>query len=245
MSFRALGHAALDWLLPPVCAGCRAALALPRRAPSRFECSPALCPRCRGRVSWSSPAEVVPIDHALIARVRVGARYEGVVEEWLRRFKYPGAGPAGLSPAPAAAVETLLLHALAQLDDDPERDTPVADAVVPIPSPRRRIRERGFQPTALLARRAAAHLRLPVAWHALRARGARPSQTGLSRVARRRNAAGAFASGRSSLAGATLLLVDDVVTTGATLESAARALRGGGAERILAVCVARARLEDT
>lgn len=242
LPLRALGRAALDWLLPPACAGCRAALVT--RAPHEPGLPDALCPRCRGRVVWSSPGEVVPVDPALIAELRVGASYQGVVEEWLRRFKYRGTGPAGLSPAPAAATEALLLHALAQLEGGAPRGAPLADVIVPIPSPRRRIRERGFQPTAVLARAAAAWLHLPIAWDALRARGARPSQTGLSRSARRRNAARAFVCGRAPVAGATLLLVDDVVTTGATLESAARTLRGGAAERILAVCAARARLED-
>jgi predicted amidophosphoribosyltransferase len=64
-----------------------------------------------------------------------------------------------------------------------------------------------------------------------------PSQTGLSRNARRRNVAGAFVARRESPA--RVWLIDDVVTTGSTLDAAAKALHGAGAREVVAVCLAR------
>jgi len=66
-----------------------------------------------------------------------------------------------------------------------------------------------------------------------------PSQTGLDRRARARNVAGAFRVRRGARIPSRVWLVDDVVTTGATLREAARALRHAGARRIVAICVAR------
>jgi ComF family protein len=114
---------------------------------------------------------------------------------------------------------------------------PAPDALVPVPLHPARIRARGFAPAAVLARALARALGAPAA-PALRRVRDTPSQTGLDRPGRRRNVAGAFAPARP-LPGATIWLVDDVVTTGATLGEAARVLRAAGAGRVAAVCVAR------
>lgn len=221
----------LDWFLPPACAGCN-------REPLTGS---ALCSRCRADIAWSPPGEAIGLAPDLIAGGIAGARYEGAVETWLRRFKYPGKGLFALHPGPAAVVGELVVCALREL----ARVSPASleiDAVVPVPSPIARIRERGFHPAGNLARIAATALRRPVAYSALCATGRRSSQTGLTRAERKRNVVGAFRAASGARAGATLLLVDDVVTTGATLESAAAALRHRGVECVLAVCAARARL---
>lgn len=120
---------------------------------------------------------------------------------------------------------------------------PPPDLVVPVPLHPRRLRERGFNPAALLAQslsRAWRVARDPVALRRLRDT---PSQTLLDRRARKQNVRGAFLS-RCKLP-AHICLVDDVVTTGATLEAAARALRAGGATRITALCAARTPAPET
>ena len=66
-----------------------------------------------------------------------------------------------------------------------------------------------------------------------------PSQTGQGRSARRRNVAGCFAAGPRGAVPESVWLVDDVVTTGATLGEAARTLRRAGARRVAALCLAR------
>jgi ComF family protein len=112
------------------------------------------------------------------------------------------------------------------------------DAVVPVPLHRARQRERGFNQSAHLARQLGAHFGWPVVEGVLvRARPTVP-QVGLEPAQRRTNVAGAFHCIDGSLAGKRLLLVDDVRTTGATLEAASLALHQGGAASIWAYTLA-------
>jgi ComF family protein len=115
-----------------------------------------------------------------------------------------------------------------------------ADIVVPVPLHPARRRERGFNQALDLARA----LELPVARSIRRVR-ATESQTGLSADERHRNIRGAFAASRarwrvSKVHGRVVVLVDDVSTTGATLEECARVVRAMGAREVRAVTAARA-----
>lgn len=122
-----------------------------------------------------------------------------------------------------------------------------ADAVVPVPLHPWRQWMRGYNQAALLA----ATLGLPV-WHLLKRTRATPSQSTLDAPARRQNVRKAFASGgwwpgsreaaRRRVHGRVVVLVDDVVTTGATLEACARVLRAAGAREVRALAAARAEL---
>lgn len=110
-----------------------------------------------------------------------------------------------------------------------------ADAVVPVPLHRRRLRARGFNQAAELGR----HLGLPLC-HALRRIRATPSQTDLPAGERHANVRGAFTLARRiDVSGTCLVLVDDVSTTGATLEACARVLCEAGAREVRAVTAAR------
>jgi ComF family protein len=114
------------------------------------------------------------------------------------------------------------------------------DRVVPVPLHPRRFRQRGFNPAALLAREIARPLGLVVdpSWLARR-RETRP-QAGLDARSRERNVAGAFACRRARTpVPKRVWLVDDVMTTGATLASAAAALRRAGVSEVMALCLAR------
>lgn len=111
--------------------------------------------------------------------------------------------------------------------------------VVPVPLHPRRLRERGFNPAALLARWIAREHGLRFDAALLERVRATPSQTGLGRRARRVNVRGAFAVPRDAHAPRAIWLVDDVVTTGSTLAECARTLRRAGAKQIVAICVAR------
>ena len=156
--------------------------------------------------------------------------YEDATREWITRFKYPKRGLAGIDPAADAVARYWIQRAALSVPGDPP------DAIVPIPLHVGRLRERGFNQSTQLARDAARLVGsrcLPVALERVRPT---ESQTELSRAGRRRNVAGAFAL--KSRVPKRIWLVDDVVTTGATLISAARLLRRSGAREIRAVTLA-------
>jgi ComF family protein len=117
----------------------------------------------------------------------------------------------------------------------------VCDAVTSVPvSPARR-RERGYNQSELIARRVARRLGLP--YYTALGRTTAQHQIGLGRAERRRQVRGAFYPVRR-LEGARLLLVDDVITTGATLDECARTLKEAGATSILGAAVARHLSQD-
>jgi ComF family protein len=211
---KALLRAALELLLPSVCAGCG------RAVPTG-----PLCAACE-----PTSADALGAAPRALSAWCAAISYEGAGAEWVRRFKYPARGLRGLDPA-AEAVAFGLVRRLA-------RSVPgaVPDLVVPVPLHPHRLRERGFSPAALLARACGREARVSCAPLLLARRRDTPSQTGLSRTARRRNVAGAFVA--RSGAPPRVWLVDDVVTTGSTLCEAACALRRAGAREVVAVCLA-------
>jgi len=117
---------------------------------------------------------------------------------------------------------------------------PPADLVVPVPLHPSRLREREFNQALLLAARIARSLDLPLSFeHLLRVRATRP-QTELDRTERARNVRHAFAvKHQAGLEGRRVLLVDDVLTTGATANECARALRLAGVETVSVLTLAR------
>jgi ComF family protein len=119
------------------------------------------------------------------------------------------------------------------------------DAIVPAPHQWARRWIRGFNQADLLAREVSRRTGIPLDRRLLRTRST-PPQAGLSAAERRRNVQGAFAAadGKTAIRGKNLIVVDDVMTTGATLEACARVLKRAGAARVAALTVARADLES-
>jgi ComF family protein len=113
------------------------------------------------------------------------------------------------------------------------------DLVVPVPSHRRRRRERGVNQTLLLARGVARQCALPLDADALRRTRYTVPQTQLRPVERLENLADAFAAAPDRVRSRRVLLVDDVVTTGATLSACAEALRAAGAAAVYALTLSR------
>lgn len=232
---------ALDLLFPRVCAACsirlhEAAGLCPNCAlrlaaqinPSYCGCcgedvGPFLlregrCPECRN----SRPA------YARMFRV---ARYADAMRDLILRFKY------GREPTLDAMLGDLLADLVVGC-----RELDNVTAWVPIPSPRRRVWQRGFQPTRLLADRLSQRTGRP-RWEALRLTRRVTPQKLLHRDERTANINGAFGVRRSELGnGAIVGLVDDVFTTGATLREAARTLRRAGAAEVYCVVLAVAQV---
>jgi competence protein ComFC len=120
-------------------------------------------------------------------------------------------------------------------------DTLAADVVVPVPLHRQRERERGYNQAALASRPLAKKLRLPHKAVLLTRTRARPDKQALNLEERWESVRGAFATRPGSqVDNLRVLLVDDVLTTGATLDACARALRDAGAKSVVALTVARA-----
>lgn len=111
------------------------------------------------------------------------------------------------------------------------------EVVVPVPLHAVRLRERGFNQAALLAQELGRALDLPVRKGLRRTRATR-EQTGLSRACRLQNVSAAFASESDQFSDVRALLVDDVVTTGATLRAAASALEQAGAQSVFCLAFA-------
>jgi len=117
-----------------------------------------------------------------------------------------------------------------------------ADGLIPIPLHPKRLRQRRFNQSLLLARAVSTQSGLPTEPHILARKRSTPSQGGLSAKARLRNVAGAFEireSAHAQVNGRRYVLIDDVHTTGATLEACSRVLQRAGAEDVTALTLAR------
>ena len=173
-----------------------------------------LCDACRARLV-SDPVITTLGGVVVVA----GAPYAGTVQRVVLALK------AGRTPA-ASALATLLASALA-------RAAPAADVeLAPVPSTRAAFRRRGFDPVLLLLARIGARPS-----RVLRPARAHRIQKGLGRAERQQNLRGVHRA-RYPLHGRRFLLVDDVVTTGATLADAARAIREAGGEVVGAIALA-------
>lgn len=112
------------------------------------------------------------------------------------------------------------------------------DAVVPVPLHRSRLRGRGYNQSLELARPLAKRMQVPLNLGIERVR-ATPPQTAISRAERRRNVRGAFAA-TADFSGLRIAVIDDVMTSGATVDAVAQCLRKAGAARVEVWVVARA-----
>jgi ComF family protein len=153
--------------------------------------------------------------------------FTGPIREAIHRFKY------GRERARAAHLGQPVV---ALLDQCPASD---AYRLLPVPLSAARRRERGYNQAEELARVLAAATGWPLDTALVRTRATRP-QVGLDRAARHQNVRGAFTWQGTTLAGAHLVLVDDVLTTGATADECAAVLKAAGADWVGLVTVARA-----
>jgi predicted amidophosphoribosyltransferase len=205
---RAAFAEALALVLPVTCAGCDAP-------------DVPLCETCRDRLS---PAVT---RSGRSVRVWSGLAFEGVPARVVRGLKEDGR--TGLARAVAPALRAAVDAALSAASGDPRGVGRIV--LVPIPTSRSAFRRRGYRVVELVARRAGLRTERLLTVGRVAA-----DQRGLDREARRRNVADSLCA--RPAAGLRIVVIDDVVTTGATLEEAARALRASGAEVIGAATIA-------
>jgi ComF family protein len=235
---RAALRVALDAALPPLCASCRTPLGDPG----------GLCPACWSRVSFIAPPYCerlgIPFtydpgpgilsmeaiaDPPAYGRARAAVRYDDIARDLVHRLKY------GDRLDLATSMGQWMVRAGRALLND-------ADALVPVPLHWRRLWGRRFNQAASLARVVALDTGVPLLTAALRRARATPQQVGLSRSARAVNVQGAFVvtqAGKAAIYGKRLVLVDDVLTSGATVDACTRVLLRAGARNVDVLVFAR------
>lgn len=224
-------HGLADLIVPPTCIYCRKPLTV----------HDALCPHCWRSIKFIRPplcdrlgiplpfdvggravsaqAEANPPDYD---RARAVAHFDGVLRDLIHGFKY----------ADSHIARRLLGRWLAEAGAELLRE---ADLIVPVPLERWRLLKRRFNQAAILSREL--NRLTGVAWDPLTLQRTKrtASQVGLTHDQRRRNVQGAFSvdpERAAALQGRAVVLVDDVITTGATVGACARALRRAGAARV-------------
>lgn len=229
----------LDMLYPRGCIGCGEAAPEPFRHIC-WECwsdttkiTPPFCRQCGDPVAGTIEHEFLCYACAACTpsfdAARSAARYDGVVGLALRQLKYEHA--LWLAPDLAALLQQCLR---AEYPEHP------FDWVVPVPLHPVRRRARGYNQAALLARELSRRIKVPTKANTLLRTHPTPSQTHLTAPERISNVAGAFETRRrSELKGKRILLVDDVMTTGATVNACAKALKIGGAKAVYVITAAR------
>jgi len=239
-SWRRFRTTVLDFVFPRMCCACGNRIEAAEENGLCWDCraeglplAPPWCERCGGAVAGR-------VDHAFTCsdcentppsydRARSLYRYEGGVRTAIHALKYR----RDFSVVPD--LSRLLLAGLRAHVPDPGEVV-----CVPVPLHPSRFRRRGFNQGMELIRgmrRLDPEVRV---WNGCRRVKKTDSQTHLSKAARRRNVSGAFrVPERKGAAPVRLVLIDDVMTTGATLDAAAKALRRAGAEEIHTLTVAR------
>ncbi len=208
-------NAALDWVFPPRCVGCDTVDTI-------------WCDRCQAQLDAepiSPRTRRLPPLNALAAT----ATHGGILQHSIHALKYADARALAVPLGDRLAVSYRLLGW-------------TLDMIIPVPLHTTRLRERGYNQSQLIGERMAQSLSLPCFPSALTRVRSTASQVGLSRSERQQNLHDAFHADPRLISGQRILLIDDVQTTGATLQEAAHALFNVGAVAVYALTVTAARL---
>jgi ComF family protein len=223
------GRILLDLLYPPRCVGCGQVGTF--YCDACFDATPLLtlpvCPLCGRPQKEAEPCVRCVHESLRIDGIRSAAPFEGTLREAIHRLKYNHTRDLALP------LGEMLVACY-------QRSCLPVDVIVPVPLHARRQRERGYNQAVLLAEYLGHMVGLPMVCGALYRQRHTVSQTQLDAQARRRNVEGAFVCTGSSVQDKDVLLIDDVCTTGATLEACSVALKSGGARSVWALTLARA-----
>ena len=218
----------IDLLFPPRCGGCQTAgslwCAACRAAAQPIE--PPWCEKC-GEPFVTDRLCANCRNHPLvIEKIRSVALFDGVLRQAIHRFKYERL--SGLAE-PFGNM----------LADYWQASQLSADWLIPVPLHPSRERDRGYNQSELLARYLARRVDVPVSGKGLRRTRATAVQMTLNAAERRQNVAGAFECVEVRVRGARVVIIDDVGTTGATLDACAQAVLKAGAVSVMGLTLAR------
>jgi ComF family protein len=220
---------AVDWIFPPTCGGCgkvgeRWCITCQQNL-SRV--SGPICQRCGEPLAVGGICGECSANPPAVKALRSFGIYEGSLRNAIRQMKYKR--DIGLG-------EALSKH-LIELYNDQKWEI---DLIVPVPLSSRRMRERGYNQAGLLARPLSYAIgKSFLAGAILRKRETR-SQVGLNASERKANTAGAFQARETFVRGKVVLVIDDVATTGATINACAQALCDAGSKAVYGLTLARA-----
>lgn len=202
-----------------------------------------LCPACFRRLKFSPNKKNSRLKTAALDRIFIAGDYDdALLADLIKKFKYHFITAIGKPLADFLILYWSGQIALATLNDShAASDSQIAAAdfiVIPIPLSIRRLRWRGFNQAEILARKFAANFSYPLSLGLTRQKH-RAAQASLDENRRLKNISGVFSYTGQSLAGRNILLIDDVATTGATLNEAALILRAQGAKKICGLVLAK------
>ena len=224
-----LGRTALDLLFPCWCLGCGREGSLicdtcRRKLP---EIEAPFCPRCGMPQTSGVLCAACRSNKHKIDGIRSPFRFEGVMCQAIHQFKYNN----------LRAIASPLAHLLG---DYLAKNPISADIIVPVPLHRRRLRERGYNQSELLAKELSKITGLPVAKDSLiRQQYSQPQARAASAIERHKNVAGAFICRGDNLKDKSIILIDDVATSGATLDACAAALKATVGGKVWGLTLAR------
>ncbi len=234
-------RALLDTLFPPLCHVCRTFIPGPAEVHLCASCRdavspirPPLCPVCgtpfAAEGGIDHPCGPCLTDPRPFDGARSAVRFDGPVRDLIHRFKFG---------KKSHLARPLALLTARSLPDFPS--TCPGDLVVPVPLHVKRLRQRGFNQSQLLGHVLAKEWRIPLSVHNLRRIRWTEPQIGLSATERERNVRNAFAVAHPhGIEDKSIILADDVFTTGSTVSECARILKRAGARQVWVITVARA-----